>query len=144
MLEQCEVRSGLLNEAFQSNEYASSSVASDSRTTQRSNTSIIQKRKLFQYDNDSQSPTHSSTKPIDELTLYMNDSTRLGFSLYSKHSQLRVLKNVVKKIFSIQASSAPTERTFSQAGLIMSPRRTRMSDEVFQSLVFLRINQQMI
>jgi hypothetical protein len=54
------------------------------------------------------------------------------------------LKNVVNRVFSIQASSAPIERIFSQAGVIMSPRRTSMSEEVFRSLVFLRVNQDLI
>ena len=144
VLEQFEISDSLPNKASQSSHYSSSLVMRDSGTTQMSNTSIIKKQKLFQHDNASHSPTHSSSKPIDELALYMNDSTRVGFSLYLKHSQLGVLKNVVKKIFSIQASSAPVERTFSQTALIMSPRRTRMSDEVFRSLVYLRVNQQMV
>jgi hypothetical protein len=81
---------------------------------------------------------------INEMNAYSNDPTRFRFSLYWNNSQLYFFKNVVQRIFSIQASSAPIERVFSQADVIMSPRRTSMQEEVFRSLVFLRVNQNFI
>ena len=65
-------------------------------------------------------------------------------STYWKNSQLFSLKNVVKRVFTIQASSVPIERAFSQAGVIMSPRRASMREEVFRNLVFLHVNKNLI
>jgi hypothetical protein len=145
LLDQCEMNNSLQHEDSQSTQRVSPTLfISNSRTTQSSNTSIIKKQKLFQYDYCDNSSLEPVSKPIDELNLYISDSTKVNFSLYWKYSGLKILKNVVKRIFSIQASSAPIERGFSQAGLIMSPRRTRMSDEVFTNMVFLRVNQQII
>jgi hypothetical protein len=115
-----------------------------SRTTQSNSTSILKKQKLFHYEDDHYSSSNSLPNAADELDLYLKDATRVEFSLYWQHSRLEILKNVVRKVFSVQASSAPIERVFSQAGLIMSPRRTKMSDEVFRHLLFLRVNHQMI
>ena len=82
--------------------------------------------------------------PIDEINAYIDDPIRSEFSFYWKNSKLNCLKDVVKKVFSVQASSAPIERAFSQAGVIMSPRRTSMGEELFTNLAFLRVNQNFI
>ncbi|CAF3613131.1 unnamed protein product [Rotaria socialis] len=112
--------------------------------TQSIDISIKKKRKLFHYDDESNLSVDSIANPTYEINAYINDPTRLRFSSYWKNSSLCSLKNVVKRIFSVQASSAPVERVFSQAGLIMSPRRTSMLEEVFRSLVFLRVNQNLL
>jgi len=38
-------------------------------------------------------------------------------------------------------SSAPVERLFSQAGLILTPRRNKLSDESFKTLLLLKKNK---
>ena len=38
------------------------------------------------------------------------------------------------------ATSAPVERVFLQSGLLVRPHRARMSDELLESLVFLKFN----
>ena len=84
---------------------------------------------------------HTEASSADELTKYINEISRNKSLLSWKTSVPSLLPNIVKKGFSVQASSAPIERAFSQSGIIMSPRRTSMGDELFQSLVFLRVNQ---
>jgi len=117
----------------------------NSHATQSIGASIIKKRKLFQYDNDDRNLSlDPSISPMNEIDSYINDPMRTKFSSFWKNSQLFSLKNVVKRVFSVQASSAPIERAFSQAGIIMSPRRTLMREEVFRNLVFLRVNQNLI
>ncbi|CAF2019737.1 unnamed protein product [Rotaria magnacalcarata] len=123
---------------------SSSTLMTNSHTTQSIDASILKKRKLFQYDERFNSSVGSTMTPINEINVYINDPIRSKFSLYWKNSDLYCLKGVVKRAFSIQATSAPIERVFSQAGIIMSPRRTSMNEEVFKSLVFLRVNQNMI
>lgn len=112
--------------------------------TQSIDISIKKKRKLFHYDDDSNLSIDSTANPTYEINAYINEPTRLRFSSYWKNSSLCSLKNVVKRLFSVQASSAPIERVFSQAGLIMSSRRTSMLEDVFRSLVFLRVNESLI
>jgi hypothetical protein len=107
-------------------------------------TSVTKKRKLFQYDGASSVSIDSTMNPLQEINTYTNDPIQCRFSSYWKNSRLSSLQNVVKRIFSVQASSAPIERVFSQAGLIMSPRRTSMLEGVFKNLVFLRVNQQLL
>lgn len=122
----------------------SSMSMANSNTTQSIGSSIIKKRKLFQYDTNFSSSPDSTMRPINEIDTYLNDPIRSKFSLYWRNSKFTCLKDVVKRVFSIQATSAPVERVFSQAGIIMSPRRTSMNEEVFRSLVFLRVNQNFI
>jgi hAT family C-terminal dimerisation region len=47
---------------------------------------------------------------------------------WSTVSDLPMLKNLARSIFSIQASSAQAERVFSLAGLVMGPLRNRLGD----------------
>ncbi|CAF4884167.1 unnamed protein product [Rotaria socialis] len=127
--------------------FSSRSIDMNDSVVQSTRTTTNKKRKLFQYDDDSNgcnvSP-NSLKSPMNEINAYLNDPLRCNFSLYWKNSQLHALKNVVKRVYSIQATSAPIERVFSRAGIIMSPRRTSMREEVFRNLVFLRMNESLI
>ncbi len=67
-------------------------------------------------------------------------------STYNLHTLFYFIKYVsstklLVRLFSVQASSAPIERVFSHAGLILSSRRTNMTEHLFRDLVFLRVNQ---
>ena len=100
------------------------------------------KRKPFQYDENEQ-PFSSNAEfhPIDELNVHLNDSNYISSLSSWKSRFLRSLATVFKRVFSVQASSVPTERVRSQSELVMFPRRTSREDDLFQSLVFLRMNQ---
>ncbi|CAF3742552.1 unnamed protein product [Rotaria socialis] len=89
----------------------------NSHTTQSVDASILKKRKLFQYDERFNSSFGSAMTLINEINVYINDPIRSRFSLYWKNSDLYCLKGVVKRAFSVQATSAPIERVFSQAGI---------------------------
>ncbi len=77
----------------------------------------------------------------DERYLYLSDPVKSKFSEYGLFSKSNLLKKLVERIFSVQASSAPVERIFSYAGVILSPRRRNMSEQLFKDLVFLKANQ---
>ena len=110
-------------------------------TAQTGCSSNIRKRKLFQYDdNRGNTLFGSQMKVTDALTRYINESNAMSSLASWKTSPFLPLTDLVKRVFSVQASSAPIERAFSQYGLIMSPRRTSMRDELFQSSVFMRVN----
>ncbi|CAF3273968.1 unnamed protein product [Rotaria socialis] len=101
--------------------------------------------KLFVYDDECcynhSSCSSQTSNPSVELEAYLNDPVRSSFSDYWLHSPLTSLKALVTRIFSVQASSAPIERVFSHAGLIFSSRRTRMNEQLFRDIVFLKANQ---
>jgi hypothetical protein len=101
---------------------------------------------LFNYDDNiiNDFSESSTLDPVVELDAYLNDPVRAKFSDYWFHSQLNILKNLVVRIFSVQASSAPIERVFSHAGLILSSRRTNMKEHLFRDLVLLRVNQNLL
>ncbi|CAF5167049.1 unnamed protein product, partial [Rotaria magnacalcarata] len=83
------------------------------------------KKKLFVYNEyDEKSNDTMVSDPVAEIDSYLNDPIRTRFSDYWSTSRLTSLKKLVKRIFSVQASSAPVERVFSHAGLILSSRRT--------------------
>ena len=105
---------------------------------------MTKKGKLFQYDDQDLFSNNSELSPSDELTAYVEDPSRITSFTEWENRSLSSMKSVVKRVFTVQASSAPIERTFSQSGLIMSSRRTSMRDELFQSLVYLRVNKHLL
>jgi len=59
---------------------------------------------------------------------------KMNFKHYPRLAQL------AKKFLSIQATSAPAERIFSLAGLIVTDRRTRLDPEHVEQIIFLNHN----
>ena len=146
ILNECESKGDGSLDKFDSRESSVSISSDDNNITQQScNRIVSSKRKLFHYEDNSHGdvPLQLTMSPLNEINTYFNDPLRVRFSTYWKNSPFSHLKMVVKRVFSVQASSAPIERVFSQAGLIMSPRRTLMLEEVFRSLVFLHVNQRL-
>lgn len=120
--------------------------SSSTSSSLSSSTPKPKRRKLFDYSDSSGDDSNDSTS-IDaagELELYLNDPVKLKFSDYWFSSRFTILKQNVARIFSIQASSAPVERVFSQAGLILSSRRTKMNEKLFRDLIFLKVNQHLL
>ena len=80
----------------------------------------------------------------EQLEFYLNDPVKFKFSDYWFSSGLTTSKKTVAHIFSVQASSAPVERIFSKASLVLSSRRTKMNEQLFRNLIFLRVNQHLL
>ena len=124
-------------------------VTSTTITSETSSSASIssrpKKKKLFAYhDYDEKSNEGMVSDPAAELESYLNDPIRSRFSDYWSSSRYTSLKKLVTRIFSVQASSAPIERVFSHAGLILSSRRTNMNEQLFKDLVFLKVNQNLL
>ena len=66
------------------------------------------------------------------------DST-CGLAVFN-NPNLYGLRPLVQRLFCVPASSAASERLFSQAGLIMRPTRNRLSKDKLSQLVFLKCN----
>jgi hAT family protein len=58
--------------------------------------------------------------------------------------QFPILAQLARKYLSIQATSGASERVFSDAGLIMSAKRTRMKEDLFEALIFLKRNGNLV
>lgn len=132
-----DVASSRTSESSQSSATATATVTpfSTSATGQK-------RRKLFHYTENIDGV--STLDPNIEMQAYLDDPVKSRFSEYWFHSQLPLLKKLVTRIFSVQASSAPVERVFSYAGMIQSPRRTNTSEKLFKDLVFLKVNQTLL
>lgn len=105
----------------------------------------VKRKKLFHYHDDAEnSDATTKNDPTIELQAYLNDPIKSSFTDFWYHSRLKLLKSLVTRMFSVQASSAPIERAFSHAGLIYSCRRTNMREGLFRNLVFLRVNRALL
>ena len=58
--------------------------------------------------------------------------------------QFPILAQLARKYLSIQATSGASERVFSDAGLIMSAKRTSMKEDLFEALIFLKRNGNLV
>ncbi|CAF3382037.1 unnamed protein product [Rotaria sp. Silwood2] len=128
-----------------STQFSDQNSSSSTTTLPLHSTPRTKRRKLFNYSDNNDDPNHTTElNPATELEAYLNDPVRYKFSEYWFHSRMSLLKKLVMRIFSVQASSAPIERVFSPAGLILSSRRTNMSEQLFKDLVFLKVNQSLL
>nr|XP_023657763.1 uncharacterized protein LOC111838735 [Paramormyrops kingsleyae]XP_023657764.1 uncharacterized protein LOC111838735 [Paramormyrops kingsleyae]XP_023657765.1 uncharacterized protein LOC111838735 [Paramormyrops kingsleyae]XP_023657766.1 uncharacterized protein LOC111838735 [Paramormyrops kingsleyae] len=62
-----------------------------------------------------------------------------GYELHT-HNQFPNIKNVFLKYNTPTPSSAPVERLFSLGGIVLTPRRNRLSDRRFEMLLLMRYN----
>ena len=88
-----------------------------------------------------------NNSPTEKLSISDGEVQALHF-LHDTSNDLHSLNKypAIKKVFlsynTALPSSSPVERLFSFAGKIHSPKRSRLSDKLFEHLVFLRGNQQ--
>ena len=83
--------------------------------------------------------------PERQLTEYLqliNASVpeELSLTTLANSDRFTKLKELFSRVFCCPATSAPVERVFSQSGLIMRPHRARMTDQLLETLVYLKCN----
>ena len=54
------------------------------------------------------------------------------------------IRRLARKIFATAVTSAPSERVFSKAGLLLAPLRNRTGDQTLERMTFLRNNSQFV
>ena len=88
-----------------------------------------------------------SNSPTEKLCITDGEVQALHFLQDTSNDLLSLNKYpAIKRVFlrynTALPSSAPVERLFSFAGMIHKPKRSRLSDKLFEYLVFLKGNQQ--
>ena len=81
--------------------------------------------------NEESSPTK------DEIDLYLSDKDS-SLSMLERHP---TIKSVFLKYNTAVPSSAPVERLFSIASLVLTARRTRLKDKLLEYLILLKISK---
>src|SRR5271170_2944588 len=84
----------------------------------------------------------SSLNPLNIL-ISAKDQNSLKW-LDANQRQFPILAQLARKYPSIQATSGASERVFSDAGLIMSAKRTSMKEDLFEALIFLKRNGNLV
>ncbi len=106
--------------------------AEQAEKTNREHSSASEKD-FFSFDDEEEDTMSISAD--SEVLEYM----RSGSELEVLNSFLRV-KAVFMKYNTATPSSAPVERLFSLGGLVLTPRRNRLSDKRFERLLLMRYN----
>ncbi|KAF7643610.1 hypothetical protein LDENG_00236570 [Lucifuga dentata] len=84
-------------------------------------------------------------RPLNEFDIYsqMNEISAVEDPLFwwkDHEKSLPILASFAKRYMCTAASSCASERVFSTSGIIVSPRRMRLTEEHVDSLVFLAKN----
>ena len=99
----------------------------------------------FETDDDPEKNSNVDSRDVKEkligkiqlnLLQYLEDK-RLGFDMLNDYPSI---KEIFLRYNSILPSSAPVERLFSFAGMVNTPKRQKLSDDVFEMLVLLKAN----
>ena len=94
-------------------------------------------RMCYTASNNKQSQPNLTKQVYD---LHHTDDAASGDLVAFNDIKLFGLRPLAVRLFSAPASSAASERVFSQAGLIMRPTRNRLSKYRREQLVFLKCN----
>ncbi|CAF1294550.1 unnamed protein product [Didymodactylos carnosus] len=99
----------------------------------------------FMVDGGHSNQAQSQSRAMNEFEIYSKEE-QIPKSLSSlewwksKQTKYPVLSELARKYLSIQSSSAPSERIFSTAGLITSDRRSRLTPDNADTIIFLNKN----
>ena len=90
-----------------------------------------------------------TTTDYDEISDYIRFSTETGVKCPLKfwkenHSRWPNLSKLAMKVLGVPATSASVERMFSITGHIFQSKRRRMTDKLFSTLVYSKLNEHLL
>lgn len=87
-------------------------------------------------------PTNPATDEVNEYLALKEISIESDPLVwwYGQQEQFPVLSKLAKKYLAVYACSTSSERLFSDAGNLLTPKRTRMSPKLFKKIIFLKRN----
>jgi len=71
---------------------------------------------------------------------FLNDKDK-ELSMLNRHVEI---KQLFSRYNTALPSSAPAQRLFSAGALILTKKRSRLSDELFESLLLLKVNKHLL
>ena len=81
----------------------------------------------------------------DELACYITDKPSQEYEpmdrWLKKEAKYPKISNIARRILAIPATSVPSERIFSAAGLLINKLRSRLSSDIVDSIIFLNKNK---
>ncbi|EXX69102.1 hypothetical protein RirG_099030 [Rhizophagus irregularis DAOM 197198w] len=80
---------------------------------------------------------------VYKRSLFSDDESH-DLQTEDNESQFLILAQLARKYLCIQATLGASERVFSDAGLIMSSKRTSMKEDLFEALIFLKRNGNLV
>ena len=102
---------------------------------------------LYDNDNENENPSHTDKLTISkQVDLYFeaiqksNETTETKLFWRTHQHEWPELTAYTKCILTVPATSATVERVFSVGGAILRPSRRRLSDNIFEKLMFLKCN----
>lgn len=83
---------------------------------------------------------HAACNTCNKQLINASEPEELSLTTLANSDRFTKLKELFSRVFCCPATSAPVERVFSQSGLIVRPHRARMTDQLLETLVFLKCN----
>lgn len=125
-------------------------VASPSNIESQCTPTVSKRAKLFTFmsssapSSSSQSPKQITSADVDQqFALFSSDDVGgQGIGVFNE-KRFRALRPLARTLFTAPASSAASERAFSNAGLIIRPNRSRLSMAMLSKLVFMSCNEKL-
>ena len=85
--------------------------------------------------------TEDEIDVADEIKEYLREKESCHHKLWTNPKWKNYkIREVARRLFSIPATSASSERVFSKAGLIIAPLRSSTGEKTLEKLCFLRCN----
>jgi hypothetical protein len=96
---------------------------------------------FFDDDGEVQSTSNQETncQNVELQCLTYLEDTRENIDIFND-SKYSLLKSMFVRYNTAIPSSAPAERLFSYGGMVLRPQRSRLTDEMFEKLVILKVN----